>query len=306
MERMILRRLVLVPPTVLAVITIAFVLMRTAPGGPYDLEKPLDPAALENLKRVFRLDEPVWRQYLDYLTGLARGDLGPSYGWRDFSVGELLAKALPVSFSLGAAALIVALIVGSLAGVAAAERRGGAIDRVVTFAASLGLVLPNFVLAPLAQALFGLKLGWLPVGGWNGGALPNRVLPVAILAAPQIAAVARLTRSATIDALTAPASRTLRAYGLGRRTILAHAFRAALLPLISYLGPAAAALTTGSVVVETIFGIPGIGRYFVEAALNRDYTLAMGVAIVVAAMIILFNVLVDIAFAFIDPRVGRE
>jgi oligopeptide transport system permease protein len=303
MERMILRRLALVPPTLLAVVTIAFVLMRAAPGGPFDLERPLDPAVMDNLKRVFRLDQPLWRQYLDYLAALAHGDLGPSYGWRDYSVGELLAKALPISFGLGAAALLLAFVIGSAAGAVAAKRHGGALDRLVTAAASLGLIVPNFVLAPLAQVVFGLWLGWLPVGGWNQGALANRVLPVLILAAPQVAAIARLTRAAMVEALAAPASRTLRAYGLGRRTILAQAFGAALLPLISYLGPAAAGLTTGSVVVETIFGIPGVGRYFVEAALNRDYTLAMGVAIVVAIMIILFNLLVDIAYTLIDPRV---
>jgi oligopeptide transport system permease protein len=306
MGRMILKRLALVPLTLLAVITVAFVLMRSAPGGPFDLERPLDPAVMENMKRIFRLDQPLWRQYLDYLGALAGGDLGPSYGWRDYSVGELLAKALPISFGLGASALIVALIFGSAAGVAAAARRGAALDRIVTAAASLGAVVPNFVLAPLAQLVFGLWLGWLPVGGWNGGAPANFVLPVLILAAPQIAAVARLTRASMIEALAAPASRTLRAYGLTRGVILAHAFRAAALPLLSYLGPAAAALTTGSVVVETIFGIPGVGRYFVEAALNRDYTLAMGVAIVVATMIVLFNLLVDFAYALIDPRVRHD
>ena len=306
MERMILRRLLLLPPTLLAVVTIAFVIMRAAPGGPFDLERPLDPATMENLRRVFGLDEPLWRQYLDYLAALVRGDLGPSYGWREYSVGELIGRALPISFGLGASALALALIIGVAAGAAAAERRESALDRLITAAASLGLVAPSFVLAPLAQAVFGLKLGWLPVGGWNGGALANRVLPILVLAAPQIAAIARLTRAAMIDALASPSSRTLRAYGLGRRAILTHAFRAALLPLVSYLGPAAAALTTGSVVVETIFGIPGLGRYFVEAALNRDYTLAMGVAIVVATAIVLFNLIVDAAYSLIDPRVGHD
>src|SRR5271165_4503106 len=215
MERMILKRLLLVPPTLLAVVTVAFVLMRAAPGGPFDLERPLDPAVMDNLKRVFRLDEPLWRQYLDYLLALARGDLGPSYGWRDYSVGELLAKALPVSFGLGAAALILALILGAALGAIAAERRGGALDFAATAAASLGLIVPNFVLAPLAQIVFGLWLGWLPVGGWNEGALANRVLPIVILALPQVGAIARLTRAAMVEALAAPSSRTLRAYGLG-------------------------------------------------------------------------------------------
>jgi oligopeptide transport system permease protein len=300
---MIVTRVLLVPPTLLAVVTIAFILMRLAPGGPFDLERPLDPAALENLKRVFGLDQPLWRQYLDYLAALARGDLGPSYGWRDYSVGDLLGKALPISFGLGAAALVLALIVGSAAGALAAERRGSVLDRLVTLAASLGLIVPGFVLAPIAQLVFGLWLGWLPVGGWNGGAFGNRVLPVLILAAPQVASIARLVRAAMIETLASSAARTLRAYGIARRTILAHAFRAALLPLVSYLGPAAAALTTGSVVVETIFGIPGVGRYFVEAALNRDYTLAMGVAIVVATAVVLFNLLVDVVYVLIDPRI---
>jgi oligopeptide transport system permease protein len=303
---LILRRLALLPVTLVAVVTVAFVLMRAAPGGPFDLERPLDPAVMENLAHVFRLDEPLWRQYLDYLVALAHGDLRPSFGWRDYSVGDLLAKALPISFGLGAAALLLALVVGSAAGIVAAGRPGTALDRLVTAAASFGLVVPNFVLAPLAQLVFGLWLGWLPVGGWNGGAVANRVLPILILAAPQIAAIARLTRAAMIEALAAPSSRTLRAYGLPRKTVLAHAFRAAMLPLISYLGPAAAGLTTGSVVVETIFGIPGVGRYFVEAALNRDYTLAMGVAIVVAAAIIVFNLLVDVAYALIDPRIRHD
>jgi oligopeptide transport system permease protein len=304
--RLIAARVAWAIPTLLLVVTISFFLMRAAPGGPFDLERPLDPAVMENLRRVYRLDDPLWRQYLDYLLALARGDLGPSYDWRDFTVAELLGKALPISAGLGALALGLAFVVGGAAGALAAARASSGVDTIVTATASLGVTLPNFVVAPLLQLVFGLGLKILPVGGYGEGAPRNLVLPVLVLAAPQIAAVARLTRARMIEALAAPASRTLRAYGLPRRVVLAHAFRAALIPLVSYLGPAAAAVMTGSVVVETIFGIPGVGRYFVEAALNRDYTLAMGTVLLVAIAILLVNLIVDVAYAFIDPRMRPE
>jgi oligopeptide transport system permease protein len=300
---MIVNRIAWAIPTLLVVVTIAFFLMRAAPGGPFDLERPLDPAVMENLHRIYLLDEPLWRQYLAYLSALAHGDLGPSYYWRDFTVNELFAKALPISAKVGATALALALFVGVAAGVFAAARANSAADTAVTAAASLGVTLPNFVVAPMLQLVFGLWLRILPVGGYGDGAAQNLILPVIVLAAPQVAAVARLTRAAMIEALASPASRTLRAYGLPRRVVLAHAFRAALIPLVSYLGPAATAIMTGSVVVETIFGIPGVGRYFVEAALNRDYTLAMGAVVLVATSVIVVNLFADIAYAFIDPRV---
>ena len=303
---MIVQRIAWAIPTLLLVVTLAFFLMRAAPGGPFDLERPLDPAVMENLHRIYRLDDPLWRQYLSYLSALARGDLGPSYYWRDFTVNELFAKALPISAKLGATALLLAVVFGVAAGAFAAARAKSATDTAVTAAASLGVTLPNFVVAPLLQLVFGLWLRRLPVGGYGDGGVRNLVLPVIVLAAPQVAAVARLTRAAMIEALDSPASRTLRAYGLPRRVVLAHAFRAALIPLISYLGPAAAAIMTGSVVVETIFGIPGVGRYFVEAALNRDYTLAMGAVVLVAMSIVVVNLLADIAYAFVDPRVGLD
>lgn len=306
MGRMIFNRVAWAIPTMLFVVTLSFFLMRAAPGGPFDLERPLDPAVMENLRRIYRLDDPLWRQYLTYMGALAHGDLGPSYYWRDFTVAELFAKALPVSAKLGAAAMTLAIIVGAAAGALAASRAKGVLDPIVTATASLGVTLPNFVVAPLLQLAFGLGLKILPVGGYGGGAARNLVLPVLVLAAPQVAAIARLTRAAMIEALATPASRTLRAYGLPSRVVLGHAFRAALIPLVSYLGPAAAAVMTGSVVVETIFGIPGVGRYFVEAALNRDYTLAMGAVLLAATAIIAVNLLVDVAYAFIDPRVRLE
>lgn len=302
MTRLILTRLAWSLPTLLLVVTISFFMMRAAPGGPFDLERPLDPLVMEHLRKLYRLDDPLWRQYLTYLTALARGDFGPSYYWRDFSVAELFSRALPISAKLGALALALSLIVGCAAGAFAASRPGGAWDHLVTAPASLGVALPSFVAAPLLQLLFGLALKWLPVGGYGDGGASHLVLPVLTLAAPQIAAVTRLTRAAMIEALDSPASRTFRAYGLPPRAVLARAFRSALIPLVSYLGPAAAAVMTGSVVVETIFGIPGVGRYFVEAALNRDYTLAMGATLLAAGAIVIVNLLVDIAYGFIDPR----
>ena len=306
MQRMIVRRLLSVPPTLFLVVTLAFFLMRLAPGGPFNLARPLDPKVMENLQRIYQLDQPLWRQYLSYLASLLHGDLGPSFYWRDFTVSELFARALPISAFLGASALTLALVVGGAAGALAAMRQRSWLDHLVTAGASLGVTVPNFVVAPLLQLFFGLSLKWLPVGGWGEGGARYLVLPIVTLALPQVAAVARLTRVAMIEALNANPARTLRAYGLPSRVVLKHALRAALIPVVSYIGPAAAALMTGSVVVENIFGIPGVGRYFIDGALNRDYTLVMGAVIVVAALILAFNLIVDLAYAFIDPRVRHE
>jgi len=304
MARLIVKRILSVIPTLFLVVTIAFFLMRAAPGGPFNLERPLDPQVMANLQRLYRLDEPLGRQYLSYLAGLAHGDLGPSFYWRDFSVADLLGKALPISAGLGAAALALALIVGVAAGAFAAVHHRGPADAAVTGAASVGVTLPNFVVAPLLQLVFGLWLKWLPVGGWGGAA--HVLLPITTLALPQIAAVARLTRAAMIEELAAPAARTLRAYGLAAPVRLRHALRGAIVPVVSYAGPAAAALMTGSVIVENIFGVPGIGRYFIDGALNRDYPLVMGVVVLVAALVVVFNLLADLAYAFIDPRVRDD
>ena len=303
MQRYLRRRLLYALATLFAVVTLAFFLIRVAPGGPFNLERPLDPRIMENLRRLYHLDEPLWRQYLRYLLGLAHGDLGPSFAWRDYSVGELLAHSFPISAGLGAAALALATAIGVVAGIVSALRHRDAADQAIAAATTLSLTIPTFVIAPLLQLVFGLTLHWLPIGGWAEGGVLCLILPIATLAAPQAAAIARLTRAAMIDALAAESIRTLRAYGLPRAMILRHALRAALAPVVSYLGPAAAALMTGSVVVETIFGIPGMGRAFVDAALNRDYALVMGATIVVASLIILFNFLVDLAYALLDPRV---
>ena len=299
----VLKRLVSVVPTLFIVVTLSFFLMRVAPGGPFDLERPLDPKVMENLRRIYALDQPLLRQYLTYLAHLGQGDLGPSFYWRDFTVNELFARALPVSLRLGASALALALVLGTGLGVFAALRRNAISDHAVMGLAALGLTTPTFVIAPLLQLSFGLELGWLPTGGWNDGAWANMALPVATLALPQTAIVARLTRASMIEALAAPAQRTLHAYGLPRRVVLLHALRSAALPVVSWLGPAAAGLMTGSIVVESVFGLPGIGRYFVEGALNRDYTLVLGTVIVVSALVFAFNLIADLGLALLDPRI---
>ena len=302
----ILRRLLSAIPTMFLIVTTAFFLIRIAPGGPFDLERPLEAKVMESLNRIYGLDRPLLEQYGRYLAALVRGDFGPSFVMRDFTVAELFARGLPVSMTLGALALMMAILVGGGLGAVAALRQNSAADYAVTGLGAVGLTIPGFVVAPMLQIVFGLTLAWLPVGGWNGGAAQSLVLPVITLALPQIAVIARMIRAAMIETLRANHIRTLRSLGLPTSIIVRHALRGAALPVISYLGPAAAALLTGSVVVETIFGLPGVGRYFVEGALNRDYTLVMGTVVLVAVFVLLFNLMVDILYALIDPRVRYD
>lgn len=297
----ILKRLLSTIPTLLLVVTIAFFMIRLAPGGPFDLERPLQPQVMANLRRIYQLDQPLWAQYWLYLSALLRGDLGPSFYYPDFSIAELFGRGLPVSIRLGGSALLLALVIGGGLGTAAAFRQNRREDYLVIGVATLGITVPPFVIAPVLQIVFGLQLSWLPVGGWVDWRSP--VLPVATLAIPQIAIIARMTRAAMIEVLRSNPIRTLRANGLPLAVVVRHALRGAALPVVSYLGPAAAALLTGSVVVESIFGIPGIGRFFVEGALNRDYTLVMGTVVVIAGFVLVFNLAADILYAILDPRV---
>ncbi len=308
MPRLILTRLAAAVPTLLAVVTLSFFLIRLAPGGPFDAERALDPAIRANLDRAYGLDQPLARQFGTYLWHLAHGDLGPSTHWRDFTVNDLFARALPISMRLGAEALVLAVVVGVGLGLVGAREGAGArvAAGLVTALALAGLAVPNFVVAPLLQLGLGLSLRWLPVAGWDGGAPSHQVLPVLVLALPQVAIIAKLTQAAMGEALAAPHIRTLRAFGLSPTHVAAHALRGALLPVLSYLGPAAAGLLTGSVVVETIFGIPGIGRTFVDGALARDYTLTMATVIVVGGAIVAFNLAVDLAYGLADPRVRHD
>ena len=311
MMRYALRRFLGAIPTLFVIVTLAFFMMRAAPGGPFDSERRLPPEVERNVKAAYNLDKPVVQQYWIYLGKLAHGDLGPSYKNKDFTVARLIATGLPVSVRLGVCAMTLALLLGTFLGVMAALKQNRWEDYSVMGAAMLGITIPTFVTAPLLTLVFGIYgvslFGHefsLPVGGWNGGAWRNMILPVTVLALPQTAIVARLMRGSMIEVLRANYIRTARAKGLGvSRIVLGHALRAAALPLVSYLGPALAAILTGSLVVEQIFGLPGIGRYFVQGALNRDYTLVLGVVICYAALIIALNFLADIVYGILDPRV---
>ncbi len=306
MGRHALRRLATALPTLLLVVTLAFFMMRLAPGGPFDQERPLPPEILRNIERAYHLDEPLLQQYLRYLGGLLTLDFGPSYRTKDFTVGELLAAGAPASFKVGGLAALLATVLGMTAGITAALRQNSWIDYAVMSSAMVGIAIPNFVMAPLLTLVFGVMLGWLPAGGWGGGAPQFIVLPVLALALPQVARIARLVRGSMIEQLHANHVRTARAKGLREQIVVVrHALRGALLPVISYLGPMTAALLTGSVVVESIFSIPGIGRYFVQAALDRDYTVVMGVVIVFAVLIIALNLVVDLLYGLLDPKVKQ-
>ena len=307
MLRYVLQRFLTAIPTLLLIVTISFFLMRVAPGGPFNQEKGLNPVIKANLERIYHLDQPLWKQYADYLWNLVHGNFGPSYNLPDFTVAEILWNGLKVSVFLGFLALLFALLLGGIMGIVAAlyQNRGG--DYAVVATATAGSTIPTFVIAPLFQLFFALGLNWFPVGGWNDGAWRNLVGPVTVLMLPQLAIVARLMRGSMIESLRSHHIRTARALGLSDYSIIIrHALRGALLPIISYAGPAAAGLVTGSIIVETIFSVPGIGRYFVDAALNRDYTLVMGTVVVVALFTIIFNLIVDILYAVVDPRVRYD
>ena len=279
-------------------------MVHAAPGGPFDDERVLPADVEANIAAAYHLDDPLPKQFVRYLGGLLKGDLGPSYRYRDYTVAELIGSAFPLSLKLGAMAMALALIVGVLAGTEAALRQGTRVDRIVMGFSMTGISIPVFVIAPILVLLFAVKLQWLPAG-WSGASGMGRyVLPVITLALPQVAYIARLTRASMIDVLGRDFIRTARAQGLGTRTIVrVHALKPAMLPVLSYLGPAIAAILTGSVVVEEIFGIPGLGQFFVRGALNRDYTLVLGIVVFYATLIISLNLLVDILYGAIDPRV---
>jgi oligopeptide transport system permease protein len=288
-------------------VALAFFLLRLAPGGPFDDERTLPPEIQASLDARYRLDQPLPVQFVAYLGQLLRGDFGPSFQYRDTSVNELIAQGLPVSFKLGGSALLLAVVLGVSFGTLAALRQHRAPDHALMLLAMTGIAIPGFVLAPLLVLLFAVQLGWLPAGGWGDGGWRHLLLPVVALALPPTAYIARLTRGAMIEVLAADYIRTARAKGLPEwRVVLQHALQPALLPVVSYLGPAAAALMTGSVVVEQVFGLPGLGRYFVQGALNRDYTLVMGVVIVLGVLIVLFNLVVDLLYGLLDPRIRHD
>lgn len=305
MLRFIARRLLETIPVLFIIITATFFMIRFVPGGPFTSEKAVTPEILRNLEAHYGLDKPLFRQYLDYLGSLAQGDFGPSFKYPNRTVNEIIADKLPVSLELGLLSLTVALLLGLPLGVIAAVKRNTIFDYLCSSAAMIGICVPTFVLGPLMVLIFAIHLGWFNASGWY---LPvDRVLPAATLGLVYAAYIARLTRGGMLEVLHQDYIRTARAKGASEfRVIFRHALRGGLLPVVSFLGPAIAGILTGSFVIETIFQIPGLGREFVNSAFNRDYTLVLGTVILYAGLIILLNLLVDIAQVWLNPKLKFE
>ena len=302
-----IRRIALLVPTLLAIITLSFLIIRLAPGGPFDEEQALSPAIKANLEAAYGLDAPLSQQYFRYMGGLIHGDFGPSLKFRDVRVSELIGQGLPVSISLGACAVLLAILLGVPLGALAARRRNGPVDNAIRGIAVLGIALPSFVIGPVLALVFGLYLHWLPVAGWENGDVRYMLLPVITLSLPVMAYIARLARASFLEVMRANYIRTARAKGLSELTVVwRHALRPALMPVVSYLGPATAFVITGSLVVETVFGLPGTGRYLVQGAINRDYTLVMGMIVVYGVITLLCNLVADLLYSWLDPRVRHD
>jgi oligopeptide transport system permease protein len=307
MLRYFLKRLGGAIPTLFIIVTLSFLLVRIAPGGPFDEEKSLPPEILANLESAYGLDRPLWVQYTSYLRSILHGDFGPSFRYKDFTVTELIGQGLPVTAEIGAAALVLALALGILIGVFAALRRNRAGDYTAMTLAVAGIAVPSFVVLPVLGLVFGIYLHWLPVAGWEPGSIRHLILPVVALTLPPLAYVARLTRGSLLDVLQRPFIRTAFSKGLPLRTVVVrHALRPALVPVVGYLAPAVASIMTGSLVVESIAGLPGVGRYLVQGALNRDYTLVLGMVILYSVVLIGMGLVVDLLYAWLDPRVRFE
>jgi oligopeptide transport system permease protein len=292
--------------TLAALATLTFFVMRLAPGGPFSANRKLSPEIRANIEASFHLDEPMWQQFARYIWGILHADFGPSLKHRDYSVVDLIASGLPYSLTIGFWAILIASLVGIALGLAGALRRNGWVDYAAGTIGVIGIAIPIFIIGPILQATFAVNLTWLPVGGWNDG-WRSLILPVFVLALPNIAYISRLTRSSLIESLRDNHVRTARGKGIGpARVLWGHAMTGALLPVIAYLGPAAAALITGSILIETVFALPGIGRFFVDAALSRDYPLVMGITLVYGGFLIVFNILTDLLRGWLDPRVRHD
>ena len=323
----LLRRFLWFLLTLFCVVTVSFFLMRAVKGGPFDTDRDLHPAVEANIEAKYHLDWPLWKQYLQYVGplnldekgffgqglekgsdgfgGVLTGDLGPSFKYRDFTVNQIIGQSLPISVALGTIAMAFALTLGLSAGIVSALRRGSGIDLSARLLATLGIALPNFVIAGFLIIGFAFQLEWFPVAGW--GSIDKLVLPALALGAPFAAYIARLTRTGMLEILSQDHIRTAKAKGLPDWLILLrHAIKGGVLPVVSYLGPATAGILTGSLVIERLFAIPGTGSFFVASALNRDYTLAMGVTILYTVLVYSLNTLVDLAYTFLDPRIELE
>ncbi len=319
----LLRRFVWFLATLFCVVTVSFFLMRAVKGGPFDSDRALNPAVEANIKARYHLDWPLWKQYANYVGpfnlaedgifgtkermfgGVLTGDLGPSFKYRDYTVNQIIGQSLPISIALGTVAMAFALVLGLSTGVLSALRRGSGLDLGARLLATMGIALPNFVIAGFLIILFAFQLEWLPVAGW--GSLRKLILPALALGAPFAAYIARLARTGMLEVLSQDHIRTAKAKGLPDSLILLrHSLKGGILPVVSYLGPATAGILTGSLVIERLFAIPGTGSFFVQSALNRDYTLAMGVTILYTVLVYSLNTVVDLAYTFLDPRIELE
>ena len=299
-----LRRILATLPTLLTVITVCYLMLHLTPGGPFDSERKVSAAVLANLQAKYHLDLPLWQQYLYYLNNLLHGDLGASFRYADWSVNDLVAKALPVSLLIGGLAMLIAVLAGVALGIWAALRQNSWLDHALMIFCNIGGSVPSFVIAPLLVTVFALWLKWLPSGGWNEGQWRFVVLPVALLAVINLSTVGRVMRGSLIEVLSSNFILAARAKGLPMSTIvLRHALRPALIPVVSVLGPLAISSITAAVVTETWFSLPGLGKLIVNGASNRDYTLVLGLVVLVTFVAVLLNLLVDLAYALLDPKI---
>ena len=305
MFNFILKRVMVAIPTLLILIVLSFLLMHAAPGGPFTFEKKLPPEIIANLNAKYGLDQPLWRQMISYVWGVvAHFDFGPSFIYKDRTVNEIIAQGFPVTLTYGSLAFVFAVVAGISLGVMAAIFHNTWLDYLAVGISIGAQVLPNFVMAPILVLIFTLWLGWLPGGGWEGGQWPYVIMPMIALSTSYMASIARITRSSMLEVMTSNHIRTARAKGLPTwKVIMRHALKPALIPVISYLGPAFVAMITGSVVVDMYFSTGGIGKAFVDAALNRDYAVMMGVTLLMGFLTVVFTLVVDILYAWIDPKI---
>ena len=309
MVRFIIRRLVSLIPTLFLIVTFSFFIMKVAPGGPFSAERNPPPEVLANINKVYHLDEPILKQYVRYLGNILKGDFGPSFRYKDYTVNQLIGNTLPNSLLLGVTSLCCALFFGLLVGFVSAVKQNSPADYASMSVAVIGISVPLFVVGPVLMYIFAVKLKWLPTSGWITGrqGLKTLVMPALALSLPYFAYIARLSRASILEVLRSDYIRTAYAKGLSYPTVLfKHALKGAMLPVISYLGPAFAGIITGSVVIEKIFLVPGLGTFFVQSALNRDYTLIMGTVVMYSIILILMNFVVDILYAVIDPRISYK
>ena len=298
------RRVLATIPTLLAVITVCYLLLHATPGGPFDGERKVSAAVLANLQAKYHLDEPLWQQYLYYLNNLVHGDLGASFRYADWSVNELVARALPVSLSIGGVSMLLAIVIGVGLGILAALKQNSWIDYLVMFIGNVGSAFPSFVIGPVLILVFAIWLRWLPAGGWDDFAVNYMVLPVALLTILNVSTIGRVMRGSLIEVLHSNFIRTAKAKGLPQRiVILRHALKPALLPVVSVLGPLTISSITSALVTETVFSLPGLGKLIVNGAGNRDYTLVLGLVVLITVAAVLLNLLVDLAYAWLDPKI---